>query len=405
MEVNPLFVNEGTLDFDLQSGSPAINKGQVIAGIAYNGSAPDIGEYEYSGGLPGDTTPFTVTLTAPPVGANVAGTVTVKASASDNVGVVGVQVKLDGRNLGAEVATAPYAVAWVTTTGLDGAHTLTAVARDAAGNVGTAAGVSVTVLNSDTTPPTVSIAAPASGAIISGMITVSASASDNVGVAGVQFKLDGANLGAEVTVAPYTVAWDTTTVVDGPHILTAIARDAAGNPAGSDPVAISVSNAVPGLRSPYKGTPFVVPGLIEAEDFDNGGEGVAYHDRTAGNQGGAYRTDVDVDIISPYPNGYVINSFQTGEWLEYSINVLQSGTYRLEALVSSKFQTSRWHIEIDGVNVTGSILVPNTGSWGTFQWVGTSGVALTAGQHILRVYAEQQYFNLDAIRTVAEVIP
>src|SRR5438132_1445911 len=84
------------------------------------------------------------------------------AGGSNNVGVVGVQFKLDGRNLGAEVATAPYAVAWVTTTGLDGAHTLTAVARDAAGNVGTAAGVSVTVLNSDTTPPTVSIAAPGS---------------------------------------------------------------------------------------------------------------------------------------------------------------------------------------------------------------------------------------------------
>jgi hypothetical protein len=67
--------------------------------------------------------------------------------------------------------------------------------------------------------------------------------------------------------------------------------------------------------------------------------------------------------------------------------------------------TSRGHIEIDGVDVTGSILVPNTGSWWTFQWVGVSGVALTAGQHILRVRSEQQYFDLDAIRTVLEAAP
>src|SRR5439155_3445608 len=112
---------------------------------------------------------------------------------------------------GPEVTTAPYAVSWNTTTATNAAHTLTAVARDAAGNTATSAAVSVT---NDNAPPTVSITAPATGRSVKGTITVSASASDNVGVVGVQFMLDGANLGAEATAAPYAVSWNTTTATD-----------------------------------------------------------------------------------------------------------------------------------------------------------------------------------------------
>src|SRR5207249_4246245 len=104
-----------------------------------------------------DVTPPTVSMTAPSAGSTVSGTISVSASATDNVGVVGVQFKLDGANLGAELTTAPYTISWNTTTALNGAHTLKAVARDAAGNSTTSAGVSVTVSNSvpDTAPPTV----------------------------------------------------------------------------------------------------------------------------------------------------------------------------------------------------------------------------------------------------------
>jgi hypothetical protein len=158
-------------------------------------------------------------------------------------------------------------------------------------------------------------------------------------------------------------------------------------------------------QTPYPGTPFAVPGTIQAEDFDLGGEGIAYHDAVAGNAGGLYRPNEDVDIIS-YPGvGHVVNNIQTGEWLEYTIQVGQSGSYRLEASVSSEFTTSRWHLEVDGVNVTGSILTPNTGSWSTFQWVGVGDVSLSAGQHVLRFFAEQEYANLDALRITAEAAP
>ncbi len=98
----------------------------------------------------------------------------------------------------------------------------------------------------DLLPPSVTITSPSSGSTVAGTTNVSASASDDVGVAGVQFKLDGANLGPEDVVAPFSVAWDTTTASNGSHTLTAVARDAAGNAGTSSPVTVTVSNGVAG---------------------------------------------------------------------------------------------------------------------------------------------------------------
>src|SRR6266849_4542656 len=108
-----------------------------------------------------DTTPPTVTITLPASAATLSGQVSVVAVATDNVGVVGVQFKVDGNNTGAEVLAAPYTYSLNTATLSNASHSLTAVARDAAGNSTTSA------------------------------------ASDNVGVVGVQFKVDGNNTGAE----------------------------------------------------------------------------------------------------------------------------------------------------------------------------------------------------------------
>ncbi|PYN65644.1 MAG: hypothetical protein DMD93_20180, partial [Candidatus Rokuibacteriota bacterium] len=162
--------------------------------------------------------------------------------------VRGVQFKLDGANLGEEDGSAPYSIPWDTTTASEGSHTLTAVARDAVGLQFTSAPVRVTVSNGpppDTSPPSVTIASPSSGATVSRTIDVVATASDDVGVAGVQFRLDDADLGAEDTEAPYSVPWDTTTTSDGSHTLTAVARDAAGNVTISEPVTVTVSNTSP----------------------------------------------------------------------------------------------------------------------------------------------------------------
>ena len=357
---------------------------------------------------PADTTPPSVSITSPTAGSTVSATITIIANASDNVGVAGVQFYVDGVPVGAEQTTSPYRVTWNTTTVTNSSHSLTATARDAAGNRSTSAVLTVTVSNStpDTTLPNVSLTSPSSGATVSGTVSVAANATDNVGVAGVQFLLDNAALGGEDTAAPYQVSWDTTRSSNGSHTLAAIARDAAGNRAQSAVVTVTVNNIVtPPPRGPFSGIPSAVPGTLEAEDFDKGGQDIAYHDNTPGNQGGQYRLSEDVDIISPYAGGYVVNSFETGEWMEYTINVTQSATYRAEILASSQFATSGFHIAIDGVDRTGFVTVPNTGLWTTFQWVGKDGVSLTAGQHVVRLVADVQYFNVDRIRFSVPAVP
>src|SRR2546426_487941 len=171
--------------------------------------------------LPGS---LVVTITSPTSGATVAGTITVSASVSvvGSLVVAGVQFQLDGANLGGGSTPAPHSGSWNTPTAGNGSHPLTAVARDPVGTRSTSGPVTVTVFN-DTTAPTVTISAPVAGATVVGTITVSASASDNVGVVGVQFQLDGASLGAEDTAAPYSISWNTATETTGPQTPCAIA--------------------------------------------------------------------------------------------------------------------------------------------------------------------------------------
>jgi subtilisin family serine protease len=170
---------------------------------------------------------------------SVSGSVSVAAIATDDSGVTGVQFRLDGGPLGNEVGSAPYEVAWDTGTVSNGAHVLTAVARDAAGHTTTAT-VTVTVAN-DSAEPTVAITSPGTGTV-AGNVTVAASASDDVGVIGVQFMLNGAPLGAEDTTAPYEASWDSASAASGAHVLTAVARDAAGRTTTATGVSVVVAN-------------------------------------------------------------------------------------------------------------------------------------------------------------------
>jgi hypothetical protein len=158
-------------------------------------------------------------------------------------------------------------------------------------------------------------------------------------------------------------------------------------------------------HTPFGAGPISLPGIFEAEHFDNGGEGNAYHDMTATNDGGAqFRLNEGVDIKpSRDPDGgtYVVNNFQTGEWLAYTVNVAQAGNYDIELrLASGTFTTGAFHVEIDEVNVTQTVSVPPTGSFGTFQWFGKKNVPLPAGQHTLKLVSEGQFFDVNQIRVV-----
>ena len=119
----------------------------------------------------------------------------------------------------------------------------------------------------DTTPPSVSITAPTANATVSNTITVTATATDNVGVGDVQFQLDGVNLGALLTTAPFSISWNTTTASNASHTLTAIAHDTSHNPATSAPVTVTVSNTTAG------GPP--TTGLIGYWNFDEASGSIA----------------------------------------------------------------------------------------------------------------------------------
>ncbi len=186
-----------------------------------------------------DTTPPTTSITAPSVGAKVKGTVTVSANASDDSGTVTkVELYLDGGST--PIATdnsSPYSFSWNTSSASNTNHTLTVKAYDASNNIGTSAGVSVTVDNS---PPTISISGPSNGATVSGTINFAATASDNAGVTSVDF-YQGLALLSSDTTSPYSYSWDTKTVKDGSYTLTASAHDAAGNTTNAS-VTITVKN-------------------------------------------------------------------------------------------------------------------------------------------------------------------
>ena len=148
------------------------------------------------------------------------------------------------------------------------------VAYDAAGNLAPSNEASGTVTG-DTSAPTVAITAPTEGATVSASVNVAATANDDVAVAGVQFKVDGQNLGAEDTSAPYVVSWNTSGVTNGSHALTAEARDAANNRRTSSIVQVTVDNT----------TPPPAAGLVGAYSF-NEGTGTTLTDRSGtGNNG------------------------------------------------------------------------------------------------------------------------
>lgn len=214
---------------------PTFGYGRVDASAAVNAAT--------SYAPPADTTNPTVSMTAPADGDMVSGTAVVDVTTDDNVGVVKVDLYVDGIYYSSDTA-ALYSFAWDTTVLADGSHTLQAKASDAANNSASTVPIAVTVSNAppDTTPPVVSITEPAAGATVSGTAAVSATATDNVGVAKVDLYVDGV-LYATDAAAPYAFIWDTATLSGGSHALQVAATDAAGNVANSA-ITVTVSNNV-----------------------------------------------------------------------------------------------------------------------------------------------------------------
>jgi hypothetical protein len=147
---------------------------------------------------------------------------------------------------------------------------------------------------------------------------------------------------------------------------------------------------------PFGGAPAPVPGTIQAANFDEGGQGVAYGDTTAGNAGGAYRQS-DVDIEPSAAGGYDVGWIAPGEWMNYTIAVQTAGAYDVSLRVASATTGGAMHVGFNGSrNVWQQVSVPATGGWQAWTTV-TMRASLGAGQQQLTIYADTGGFNLASI--------
>lgn len=162
------------------------------------------------------------------------------------------------------------------------------------------------------------------------------------------------------------------------------------------------SNTV--AQAPYKAA-FSIPGFIQAEDYDEGGQSVSYSDKDFVNEGKAYRED-GVDVVGlgcadsaaiQDCKGYAVGYTQAGEWLEYSIKVTEGGEYYFRANVASGLDVGSFMLLLDGKAITDTVAVPQGEDWNTYGTVDGRTYAIEAGEHVLRLLFTGSYVNLDWI--------
>ena len=146
----------------------------------------------------------------------------------------------------------------------------------------------------------------------------------------------------------------------------------------------------PSQPSAFTGTPFATSTRISAANYDNGGEGVAYHDTTAINEGGdAYRNGAVDTTWNASQNTEIVGWVHAGEWMNYTVNVAKAGTYAFFAQTAAVGSGGKFHVEVDGKKVGSSIAVTNTGTWDNYATETVKGVKLKAGKHVFRVVMEK----------------
>jgi len=164
-------------------------------------------------------------------------------------------------------------------------------------------------------------------------------------------------------------------------------------------------------HSYHKPVPATFDGIgwkIEAENYDEGGEGVAYHDAFPGNilyefnperkRPGEYRND-DVEIMTKNPGQLIVGFVLEGEWLAYTIDVPETGMYDLDLNVAAMHPDRRISFELDGQPLPETVTLPQTGDFANFEIVTMpGGVHLTKGKHTLKMVFDESFMNVDWLR-------
>jgi hypothetical protein len=219
----------------------------------------------------------------------------------------------------------------------------------------------------------------------------------NIGTGGTfRIEVDGVDRTGPITV-PDTAGWQTWQTITTPSVqLTAgnrvlrvvlINQSTGGGVGNFNWFRFSAGAAPPNPNTPYGGTPAAIPGIVQVENFDVGGQGIAYQDASAGNSGNVYRTTDSVDVgptTDPQSGGYYVGWTREGEWLKYTVNVTQTRNYTMVVRVANVGTGSKFRLEVDGVDRTGPVVVPDTGGYDLWEDI-TVNVPLTQGQHVLRL--------------------
>jgi beta-xylosidase len=153
-------------------------------------------------------------------------------------------------------------------------------------------------------------------------------------------------------------------------------------------------------QTPYKEKIAVIPGKIEAENYDVGRQNQSYYDMDFENQGGKYREDgVDVTLLDPDDElkGYAVGYTNAGEWLEYTVNVKKAGKYAVQANVSSGADNSSFRLFVDDKPITDTIAVPNGGSWDIYDLLSAKTTEISTGEHVLKIAITGSLVNIDYV--------
>lgn len=162
---------------------------------------------------------------------------------------------------------------------------------------------------------------------------------------------------------------------------------------------------------PFKNNTVKNQTVIYAVDYDLGISGVAYSDKdsadyhvstgksTPGNRGRTYRNDgVDISRNTANPNAYYVSSFESGEWLQYTINIEKAGTYTLKLDFAADQSTGKVSVEVDGKAVAKELTVPATGGLTNFRQTAIKNIKLGKGKQVLRVFADNGGFNFNSLQ-------
>ncbi len=247
--------------------------------------------------------------------------------------------------------------------------------------------------------PVVDLSQPTEGQVLTpgGSLTLASGATDPDGtIEKVDFFQEDGLLGSD-RQPPYEL--EVSDLTPGCYTVYAVATDDDGRIGSSDTVSVQVGDLCPD-RAPYLMSPVKIPGIVEAEYYDIGGEDVAYNDTDVGNAGGApIRTSENVDLSHAGSDvGYAVVRTNRTEWLEYEVNVESAGNYNALVRVGSTAAAATLRLEFDGVDATGSVSVPTTGGQTDWTTLVIPDLPLTAGVQTMRLVLNSAGLGINRIQ-------